>query len=113
MKKIDAIIRNAKLHQTKEVLDEIGIKGMTVSDVKGLGAQKGTHSSGGRPGSFKGTELIGKTKIEIVCNNEMVDKVISAISSTKTGEIGDGKIFVHSLDDVVRVRTGERGENAI
>ena len=114
MKKIDAIIRSTRFYSVKEALDEIGVKGMTVYEVKGVGTQKGDTSSGGRPGSFKNTELIPKTKIEIVCDDQDADKIISTISSSaNTGSIGDGKIFVSTIDNVIRIRTGDKGVSAI
>lgn len=113
MKKIDAIIRNTKFYAVKDALDEAGIKGMTVYEIKGVGSQKG-EVSGGRPGTFKNTELIPKTKIEIVCSDEDAEKIIAAItSSAQTGSVGDGKIFVSTVDDVIRIRTGEKGASAV
>ena len=114
MKKIDAIIRNTRFYAVKEALDDVGIKGMTVYEIKGVGAQKGDVATGGRPGTFKNTELIPKTKIEIVCDDEDTEKIISAItSSAQTGSVGDGKIFVSTIDDVIRIRTGEKGTSAV
>lgn len=114
MKRIDAIIRNTRFYTVKEALDNAGVKGMTTYEVKGVGAQKGDVTSGGRPGSFKNTELIPKTKIEIVCDDGDVDTIIEAIStSAKTGSVGDGKIFVSSVEDVVRIRTDEKGSSAV
>lgn len=114
MKRIDAIIRNTKFYAVKEALDTVGVKGMTTYEVKGMGAQKGDLSMGGRPGSFKNTELIPKTKIEIVSDDADVAKITEAIiANAKTGSVGDGKIFVSTIDDVVRIRTGERGASAV
>jgi len=114
MKKIDAIIRNTRFYTVKEALDEVGVKGMTVYEIKGVGAQKGDTSSGGRPGSFRNTELVPKTKIEIVCDDEDAEKIISTITkSAQTGDVGDGKIFVSTVDDVIRIRTGEKGTGAV
>ena len=114
MKKIEALIRNSKLYPVKDALDEIGIKGMTVYEVKGLGIQKGQTTSGGRPGSFSGSELNPKTKIEIVCNDNDVDKIMTTLSNAaKTGNVGDGKIFVYTIDDSMRIRTGEKGSDAV
>jgi len=114
MKKIDAIIRTARFYAVKEALDEAGVKGMTVYEIKGVGAQRGDTSSGGRPGTFKNTELIPKTKIEIVCDDEDTEKIISAVTkSAQTGDVGDGKIFVSTIDDVIRIRTGEKGASAV
>ena len=114
MKKIDAIIRNTRFYSVKESLDEIGVKGMTVYEIKGVGSQKGESSVGGRPGSLKNTELIPKTKIEIVCDDSDVEKIIETIvSNAHTGSIGDGKIFVSTIDDVIRIRTSQKGSDAI
>lgn len=112
MKKIEAIIKPFKLEEVKEALQEIGIKGMTVSEVKGFGRQKG-HVELYRGAEYDIT-FIPKVKIEIVIPDELLDKTISVIEkSAKTGNIGDGKIFVSTLDNVIRIRTGERGEEAI
>ena len=114
MKKIEALIRNSKLYSVKDALDEIGIKGMTVYEVKGLGTQKGQATSGGRPGTTVGAALNPKTKIEIVCNDSDVDKIMNAIShSARTESPGDGKIFVYTIEDSMRIRTGERGSDAV
>jgi len=114
MKKIDAIIRNTRFYTVKEALDEVGVKGMTVYEIKGVGAQKGDTSSGGRPGTFRNTELVPKTKVEIVCDDGDAEKIISTITkSAQTGDVGDGKIFVSTVDDVIRIRTGEKGTSAV
>ncbi|AXX88245.1 P-II family nitrogen regulator [Malaciobacter marinus] len=112
MKKIEAIIKPFKLDDVKEALVEIGITGMTVSDVKGYGRQQG-HSE-----LYRGAEYIvdflAKVKIEVVVNDEDVEQTINAIiESSKTGKIGDGKIFVTPLDEVVRIRTEQRGSEAV
>ena len=112
MKKIEAIIKPFKLEDVKEALVEIGISGMTVSDVKGYGRQQG-HSE-----LYRGAEYIvdflAKIKIELVVNDEEVEQCVSTIvESAKTGKIGDGKIFVTSIDNVVRIRTGETGSDAV
>ncbi|OGP18775.1 MAG: transcriptional regulator [Deltaproteobacteria bacterium GWA2_55_10] len=112
MKKIEAIIKPFKLDEVKEALNEIGIKGITVSEVKGFGRQKG-HTE-----LYRGTEYVvdflPKIKMEIVVREEMVTKVVETIvNAARTGRIGDGKVFVTSVDEVVRIRTGERGEEAI
>ena len=113
MKKIEALVRNSKLYSVKDALENVGIKGMTVYEVKGLGIQKGV-ASGGRPGSASGSELNPKTKIEIVCDDNDVTKIMDAIAeSAKTGNVGDGKIFVYTIDDSMRIRTGERGSDAV
>ena len=112
MKKIEAIIKPFKLEEVKENLGLIGIHGMTVIEVKGFGRQKG-HT-----GLYRGAEYIvdflPKVKIEIVVSDEDLDKTVESIQSTaKTGRIGDGKIFVTDLEQVVRIRTGEAGEKAL
>lgn len=112
MKKIEAIIRPVKLDEVKEALELIGIRGMTVSQVAGCGTQKG-HVSVYR-GQEYSINLLDKIKIEIVVEDNFVDQVIKRIASAaKTGEIGDGKIFVYSVEKAVRIRTGESGEDAI
>ena len=112
MKKIEVIIKPFKLEDVKEALVEIGITGMTVSDVKGYGRQQG-HSE-----LYSGAEYVvdflPKIKIEVAVKDEMVDETIKVIiESAKTGKIGDGKIFVSSLEEVVRIRTEEKGSDAI
>ena len=112
MKKIEAIIKPFKLEEVKENLGMIGIHGMTVIEVKGFGRQKG-HTE-----LYRGAEYIvdflPKVKIEIVVSDEDLDKAVESIQSTaKTGRIGDGKIFVTDLEQVVRIRTGEDGEKAL
>lgn len=112
MKKIEAIIKPFKLDEVKEALNEIGIKGITVSEVKGFGRQKG-HTE-----LYRGTEYVvdflPKIKMEIVVKEDQVAKVVETIvNAARTGRIGDGKVFVLSVDEVVRIRTGERGEEAI
>ncbi|MEK7773979.1 MAG: P-II family nitrogen regulator [Deltaproteobacteria bacterium] len=112
MKKIEAVIKPFKLDEVKEALNEIGIQGITVSEVKGFGRQKG-HTE-----LYRGTEYVvdflPKIKLEIVVKEDLVAKVVETIVNTaKTGRIGDGKVFVLSVDEVVRIRTGERGEDAI
>ncbi len=112
MKKIEAIIKPFKLDAVKEALNEIGIKGMTISDVKGYGRQKG-HKEIYRGAEYV-VDFIPKIKIEIVVENDRVEDVIEAIQqAANTGKIGDGKIFVLSVEEAVRVRTGERGSDAI
>ena len=112
MKKIEAIIKPFKLEEVKENLGLIGINGMTVIEVKGFGRQKG-HTE-----LYRGAEYIvdflPKVKIEIVVSDEDLDKAVESIQNTaKTGRIGDGKIFVTNLEQVVRIRTGEDGEKAL
>jgi len=112
MKKIAAIIKPFKLGEVKEALSELGVKGMTVSDVKGFGRQKG-HKEIYRGAEYV-VDFIPKIKIELVLDDDIVPKVIETIiSSAKTGKIGDGKIFVTPVDEVIRIRTGERGRDAI
>ena len=112
MKKVEAIIKPFKLDEVKDQLNEIGVKGITVSEVKGFGRQKG-HTE-----LYRGAEYIvdflPKIKLEIITSDELVDDVINTITqSAQTGRIGDGKIFVTSLEDAIRIRTGERGEEAV
>jgi nitrogen regulatory protein P-II 1 len=112
MKKIEAIIKPFKLEDVKDALSEAGITGMTVTDVKGYGRQQG-HSE-----LYRGAEYIvdflAKTKLELIVNDDEVDNVVKLItSSAKTGKIGDGKIFVMNVDEVVRIRTGETGAEAV
>ncbi len=112
MKKIEAIIKPFKLDEVKEALNEIGIQGMTISEVKGYGRQKG-HKEIYRGAEYV-VDFIPKIKIEIIIEKDWVDKVVDAIrSAANTGKLGDGKIFVLSVDEVVRVRTGETGKDAI
>lgn len=112
MKKVEAIIKPFKLDEVKDAISKIGIYGMTVTEVKGFGRQKGHVEV------YRGTEyevtFIPKIKIEVVVPDAIIDKVITTIlEKAKTGSIGDGKIFLYSLEDVIRIRTGERGEAAI
>lgn len=112
MKKIEAIIKPFKLEDVKDALAEAGVTGMTVSDVKGYGRQQG-HSELYRGAEYV-VDFLPKIKIDVVVKDEMVEAVINAIvNSAKTGKIGDGKIFVSSLDEVIRIRTQERGSEAV
>jgi nitrogen regulatory protein P-II 1 len=112
MKKIEAIIKPFKLDEVKEALSSIGVQGITVSEVKGFGRQKG-HTELYRGAEYV-VDFLPKVKLEIIVKDEMVAPVVEAISkSAKTGRIGDGKIFVVPIDEVVRIRTGERGADAI
>ena len=112
MKKIEAIIKPFKLDDVKEALTEIDIQGMTISEVKGYGRQKG-HKEIYRGAEYV-VDFIPKVKIEIIIESERVDKVVETIQqAANTGKIGDGNIFVLSVDEVIRVRTGERGRDAI
>lgn len=112
MRKIEAIIKPFKLDEVKEALNEIGVQGMTVLEVKGYGRQKG-HTELYRGAEYV-VDFLPKIKIEIIVQDEIVEKVIETIeTASRTGRIGDGKIFVTDIADVIRIRTGERGEDAI
>lgn len=112
MKKIEAIIKPFKLDEVKEALSEIGIQGITVSEVKGFGRQKG-HTELYRGAEYV-VDFLPKIKLEIVVKAELVGKVVDTIvNAAKTGRIGDGKVFVMPVDEVIRIRTGEKGEEAI
>jgi nitrogen regulatory protein PII len=112
MKKIEAIIKPFKLDDVKDGLNELGIKGMTISEVKGYGRQKG-HTEIYRGAEYL-VDFIPKVKIEIVVPAERVDQVVEKIrESANTGKIGDGKIFVSAIERVVRIRTGEENEDAL
>ncbi|MBI2312482.1 MAG: P-II family nitrogen regulator [Betaproteobacteria bacterium] len=112
MKKIEAIIKPFKLDEVREALSEIGVSGLTVTEVKGFGRQKG-HTELYRGAEYV-VDFLPKVKIEIVIPNELVDRSIDAIvKAARTGKIGDGKIFVTAVEQVVRIRTGETNEAAI
>ncbi len=112
MKKIEAIIKPFKLEDLKEGLKDIGVQGMTVSEVKGFGRQKG-HAEIYRGAEYV-IDFIPKVKVEIVVTDEMASEVIEVIKeSSKTGKIGDGKIFIIPVENSVRIRTGEQGNDAI
>jgi nitrogen regulatory protein P-II 1 len=112
MKKIEAIIKPFKLEDVKDGLAELGITGMTVSEVKGYGRQQG-HSELYRGAEYV-VDFVPKIKLELVVSADEVDNVVNTIiENTKTGKIGDGKIFVSDIDKIVRIRTGETDENAI
>ena len=112
MRKVEAIIKPFKLDEVKEALHGIGIQGMTVTEVKGFGRQKG-HTELYRGAEYV-VDFLPKIKIEVTVSDEMADKVVEAIvESASTGRIGDGKIFVLPLDEAVRIRTGERGPDAV
>ncbi len=112
MKKVDAIIKPFKLDEVKDRLNEIGIKGITLSEVKGFGRQKG-HTELYRGAEYV-VDFLPKIKMEIIVSDDQVEDVINTImKAAQTGSIGDGKIFVTSLEDAVRIRTGERGEDAV
>jgi len=112
MKKVEAIIKPFKLDEVKDALSEVGVQGMTVTEVKGFGR------TGGKKEVYRGSayvvDFVPKVKLEIVVADDLVHSVIDAIEKTaKTGRIGDGKIFVTGLEEAVRIRTGERGDEAI
>lgn len=112
MKKIEAIIKPFKLDEVKEAISDLGIKGMTVSEVKGFGRQKG-HTELYRGAEYV-VDFLPKIKIELIVKDEDVTQVVESISgAAKTGRIGDGKIFVLPIEEIIRIRTGETGENAI
>jgi nitrogen regulatory protein P-II 1 len=112
MKKVEAIIKPFKLDEVKESLSSLGIQGITVSEVKGFGRQKG-HTELYRGAEYV-VDFLPKVKLEIIVKEEMVSPVVEAImKAAKTGRIGDGKIFVVPVEEVVRIRTGERGADAI
>ena len=112
MKKIEAIIKPFKLDEVKDALNEIGIQGMTVTEVKGFGRQKG-HTELYRGAEYI-VDFIPKIKLEIVTSDSLAAKVVEIIEKVaKTGKIGDGKIFVYAVEEIIRIRTGERGEAAV
>lgn len=112
MKKIEAIIKPFKLDEVKESLSEIGIQGLTISEVKGFGRQKG-HTELYRGAEYV-VDFLPKIKLEIIVREDMVTKVVETIQrAAKTGRIGDGKIFVLPVEEVIRIRTGEKGEDAL
>ena len=112
MKKVEAVIKPFKLDEVKDKLNEIGIKGITVSEVKGFGRQKG-HTELYRGAEYV-VDFLPKIKLEIVIADNQLDEVVNAIiKSAQTGRIGEGKIFVTHLEDTIRIRTGERGEDAV
>ncbi|WP_305046972.1 P-II family nitrogen regulator [Geoalkalibacter sp.] len=112
MRKVEAIIKPFKLDEVKEALNEIGIQGLTVSEVKGFGRQKG-HTELYRGAEYV-VDFIPKIKMEIIVRDDLVAKVVNAIAeAARTGRIGDGKIFVTPVDEVVRIRTGETGDDAL
>jgi len=112
MKKIEAIIRPFKLDEVKEALVEEGIRGLTISEVRGYGRQKG-HTETYRGSEYQ-IEFIPKIKIEIVVDDTLLEKVVDAILRTaKTGQVGDGKIFISDVQDVIRIRTEESGSHAL
>ena len=112
MKKIEAIVKPFKLDEVKEALQELGVQGLTVVEAKGFGRQRG-HTELYRGAEYV-VDFLPKVKIEVVVSNELVDDAVAAIvASAKTGKIGDGKIFVSSIEQAVRIRTGEAGPDAL
>jgi nitrogen regulatory protein P-II 1 len=112
MKKIEAIIRPHKLDDLREALSEVGVRGMTISEVKGYGRQKG-HTEVYRGAEYK-VDFLPKIKVEVVVKDSAVDSVLSTIIKiARTGQVGDGKIFISPIEDVVRIRTEESGEDAL
>ena len=112
MKKIEAIVKPFKVDDVKEGLTEIGVKGMTITEVKGFGRQRG-HTEIYRGSEYQ-VDFVPKVKLEIVVSSDIAPEVIKVIEQrAKTGEIGDGKIFIIDLEDSVRIRTGERGDEAL
>jgi len=112
MKKIEAIIKPFKLDDVKEALHEVGLQGITVTEAKGFGRQKG-HTELYRGAEYV-VDFLPKVKIEVVCPDQMVERAVEAITNAaRTGRIGDGKIFVSSIEEAIRIRTGERGEDAV
>lgn len=112
LKKIEAIIRPFKLEEVKEALVEEGVRGLTISEVRGYGRQKG-HTESYRGSEYR-IEFIPKIKIEVVVEESKLDKVVDTIlKSAKTGQVGDGKIFIYDVGEVIRIRTDESGEQAL
>ena len=112
MKKIEAVIKPFKLDEVKEALHEVGLQGITVVEAKGFGRQKG-HTELYRGAEYV-VDFLPKVKIEVVCEDDVLERAVEAIvNAARTGRIGDGKIFISSVEEVVRIRTGERGHDAI
>ncbi len=112
VKKIEAVIKPFKLDEVKEALHEVGLQGITVVEAKGFGRQKG-HTELYRGAEYV-VDFLPKVKIEVVCEDDVVERAVEAIvNAARTGRIGDGKIFVSQVEEVVRIRTGERGHDAI
>ena len=112
MKKIEAVIKPFKLDEVKEALHEVGLQGITVIEAKGFGRQKG-HTELYRGAEYV-VDFLPKVKIEVVCEDDVVERAVEAIvNAARTGRIGDGKIFITPVEDVIRIRTGERGDDAI
>ncbi len=112
MKKIEAVIKPFKLDEVKEALHEVGLQGITVVEAKGFGRQKG-HTELYRGAEYV-VDFLPKVKIEVICEDSIVERAVEAIiTAARTGRIGDGKIFITSVEEVIRIRTGERGEAAV
>ncbi len=112
MKKIEAIIKPFKLDEVKEALHEVGLQGITVVEAKGFGRQKG-HTELYRGAEYV-VDFLPKVKIEVICEDALVDRAVEAITNAaRTGRIGDGKIFISSVEEAIRIRTGEKGDAAI
>jgi nitrogen regulatory protein P-II 1 len=112
MKKIEAIIKPFKLDEVKEALQEVGLQGITVTEAKGFGRQKG-HTELYRGAEYV-VDFLPKVKVEVVLQEEQLDKAVEAIQkAAQTGRIGDGKIFISNVEDAIRIRTGERGADAV
>jgi nitrogen regulatory protein P-II 1 len=112
MKKIEAIIQPFKVDEVREALQSLGVEGMTLSEVRGHGHQKGKTET--YRGQEYNIDLLPKIRLEMVVQNAMVDKIVEAVTTAaRSGKIGDGKIFISSIEDVVRIRNGDRGEGAL
>jgi nitrogen regulatory protein P-II 1 len=112
MKKIEAVIKPFKLDEVKDALHEVGLQGITVVEAKGFGRQKG-HTELYRGAEYV-VDFLPKVKLEIICEDDMVERAVEAITNAaRTGRIGDGKIFVTNVEEVIRIRTGERGADAV
>jgi nitrogen regulatory protein P-II 1 len=112
MKKIEAVIKPFKLDEVKDALQEVGLQGITVLEAKGFGRQKG-HTELYRGAEYV-VDFLPKVKIEIICDDDLVERAVEAITqAARTGRIGDGKIFISTIDEVIRIRTGERGHDAV
>ena len=112
MKKVESIVRPHLLDAVKNALQEVGVVGMTVTEVKGFGRQKG-HTETYRGSEYR-VDFLPKVKVEVAVPNELVEQAVEAIVKTaRTGKFGDGKVFVTSIDDCIRIRTGERGDQAL
>jgi nitrogen regulatory protein P-II 1 len=112
MKKIEAIIRPERLQEVQDALDQLGVSGLTVSDVRGCGRQKGYTEQ--YRGSRANISLLPKLKVESVVPEQMVEQAVEAIAAAaRTGEIGDGRVFVHPVEQALRIRTGERGDESV